>query len=327
MRAGLQASFRLGAAVPFHLISAFSHFLIAIASGSTYLGTDGVLTSGDFLRYLTDCRITACAGSPLQVRWLCEAAPRHPAAAQLRWLLSVGDHLSEDLIDQAHVALPACDIVVGYGLTEAAGRVCMRIAKRAHAGGDAGVGRPILGCRVSAFNDSGSPLAHGEVGTLYVKSAWLLTGYSGEIDASLGRAPPDWLCTGDTGYLDASGNVFIVGRDDDLFKVGGLKVSAVRIQDALLSLGRFRDVAVTSRDLGMGRVPIVLYVPRENTGLDKCAVMQALRRILPRNHLPWDFVEVSAIPRTQTGKVDRRRAALLSATSSNWGGRTCTPAS
>jgi len=302
----------LGAAIPFRFVSALSHFLVCILSGACYAGTDASLSHGEFIQYLLSVGCTAYGGSPLQARWIAEWL-EHPAAIadphnlKLRWIMSSGDHFSESVGQRLMQQLKGCTLVVAYGLTESAGRMCCRVVSSAadlRSGGT--VGRPIEGLALDVFDDDMTRCPPGEPGKIFVKGAYLFEGYlNGHSMVRL--TDGGWFETGDYGHKTLTGELVVRGRNDDVFKVAGVKVSAVMIADALLSSGKYADVAVVSRPHPrVGNVPYVYYAPLVGESFNLRETMRFLREQLPASHLPWGFSEVAVIPRTGSGKIDRR---------------------
>ena len=110
--------------------------------------------------------------------------------------------------------------------------------------------------------------------------------------------------TGDLGFLTLLGNLTLVGRVDDVFKVGGQKVSAIQIEKCLIKGNFFEDVAVVPVMQFDGLKPFVFAVIKDG-GFSKGNVMQYLREKLPSTHMPHQFIEIFEIPRSGAGKVRR----------------------
>ena len=112
---------------------------------------------------------------------------------------------------------------------------------------------------------------------------------------------------GDMGYLDKDGFLFISGRSDSVFKRSGLKVSAQVVIDSLLGMDGIQDAfARGNEDPVEGHVPYA-YVVISDAAIDKARITQYLRSSLPVNHLPKKIFFLQEIPRTGSGKVDRRK--------------------
>jgi acyl-coenzyme A synthetase/AMP-(fatty) acid ligase len=305
----LHADDRLFTAIPFRFVSALSHFVVSSIIGATLIATERRMLQADFCRKLVESGASACGGSPLQARWIADAASQ--TSFPVRWLMSSGDHLPADVIERLRERLPTMRIVTAYGLTEVGGRFCILRSDLidTHRGS---VGRPIPNMRISILNDEGYACKPREIGEAYASGACVFDGYIGDPSATSESLLSRGFRTGDLGYFDEQGLVYLSGRADDVFKTAGLKVSSVPIVAALMKTGAFRDVAVLPvEDAVLGHVPHAYYVPAVAGQFDKAAVLRQLRATLPGFQIPSRFTELSEIPRTGSGKVDRKRLRAL----------------
>ena len=308
---------RLFLNIPFNFTSGICHFLACVFSNSTLVGIENKLFLADLPRTMNKLKATAFGGAPIQLRWLAETFKGLTDSGQsigspLRFVMSSGDHLPTDVIDLLRQYSPTTDIFTVYGLTELGGRFCILdsayIAK--HAGS---VGKPISGLGVTIVDfESNRELEAGVEGEVVAHGDLLCTGYYGDEKRSAALFSQWGLRTGDIGYLDADGFLHLTGRSDDVFKVNGQKVAATVINNAIMRLEPFADAAAISMETALlGTVPVVAYTLKEGAEFKKGEILGALRKLLPSNHIPHQFIEVSEIPRTGSGKVERHTLRLL----------------
>lgn len=297
---------RLFMAIPFHFTSAICHFLACALSGASLAATERRLYLADLATAVRRSEATCFGGSPLQIRWIAECARQDPV--HLRWIMSSGDKLSTDVIEAVRQVLPDSRIYTVYGLTEVGGRFCCLPPDLldSHAGS---VGRPIPGMGVTLRDETLRPVQAGEDGEVFADGAYLFDGYVNDPEATDEALTEYGFRSGDLGRIDDQGYLWLTGRADDVFKVGGQKVSVIPIVDALMKTGMFEDVAVIpfERD-GFGQAPYAFYVPKTTDEINTGQIMRRLRETLPASHLPVRLERVSEVPRTGSGKV--RRAAL-----------------
>lgn len=120
----------------------------------------------------------------------------------------------------------------------------------------------------------------------------------------------NWFFTGDLGYWSDNGGFVAIGRVDEILQVGGISVSAVRIEQAILRSSSAADVAVASVCTKEGKSKLVaLYVPDDegSTRLDRGEIdlKEFCQVELERYEVPRHFFEVEEIPRTPSGKIQR----------------------
>lgn len=297
---------RVFAPIPFRFISAISHCLVTVLQKATYLGSETPLIKGDMVSTMQDWQSTAFGGSPLQVRWIAETGDDTDVNFELNWIMSSGDNLPIDIIDRLVVQMPNSKVIVAYGLTEVAGRFCMLdpdlLKKRRGS-----VGRPIHGMRLSVRNEDDRPCEPGEIGNVFASGGGVFDGYLNFPEENSQVMTPHGFLTGDLGIIDEDGYLYLRGRSDEVFKSAGQKVSALLIAQELIKLGIFTDVAVTDQPHPiLERVPHVYYVPKDGVEFKKGEILRSLRKTLPSNHIPQGFTAVDRIPRTGSGKLDRR---------------------
>ncbi len=295
-------------AIPFRFVSAVSHFLVTTLTGGCFSGTEQPVMPADLIDRLKTHGATAFGGAPLQLRWIAEQMDE--ARLELRWLMSSGDHLSSDIIEQFASTRSNPSILAVYGLTELAGRFCVLRPELAIEK-NGSVGSPIPGLDLELRDDDGCPAAIGDIGSLHARGVPVMDGYRKDeaaTDAVIDDA--GWFSTGDFGVMDDDGFLFLRGRRDNVFKTSGLKVSGQLIADALMRVGCFSDVAVFPvEDEVAGHVACAYYCMPPEQELQKGMVLKALRTSLPVNHLPARFQRLELIPRTASGKIDRASLA------------------
>jgi len=177
-------------------------------------------------------------------------------------------------------------VVDAYGLSETAGGVLLD-------------GQPIPGAEVDLAPDD----------EIRVRGAMVMRRYRFEPDATRAVLDPDgWLRTGDLGAKDASGAVRVVDRRRDLVITGGVNVSPTAVEQVLAEHPSVDDVCVAGvPDDQWGERLVAFVVPRPGRTLPAVGDLRDFGRSRLRPaELPRQVVEVSTIPRTPGGKVQRR---------------------
>lgn len=315
LRLGLQADDRVFINTPPYFTSGICHFLTLMANGGGLAGRQGFFFGAELLEELRTEGCTGFGGAPAHLVRVVEPL-EEPRETGLRFWVSSGDHLPLRVIERFQALLPGVRLFNMYGLTEVSGRLCIlppeELDRR-----PGSVGWPIDGMAVVARRDDGAALPPGETGELYVTGPLVMQGYLDEPGITARTLTAHGLRTGDFGHLDASGAVWVEGRQDDIIKRGGEKVSIIQVQQALQGLGRFEDVAVIAApDEILGHVPVAFVVPREREGFKAARVLRELRAVLPSTSLPSRIVAVDAIPRTGSGKAVRAELQAMLAEAS-----------
>jgi hypothetical protein len=119
--------------------------------------------------------------------------------------------------------------------------------------------------------------------------------------------------TGDLGLMKPDGCLYHMGRKDFQVKVRGNRVELEEVESALLRLQGIREAAVIvwEDDSGENRL-IAFFVPAEEPKPGIAEIRRTLREKLPQYMVPSTFVEMPALPRTPSGKIDRNALPELS---------------
>jgi len=157
--------------------------------------------------------------------------------------------------------------------------------------------------------DGSSPPADGETpGELEVRGPWVTAGYYRRESAESFR--DGWLRTGDVATRDEDGYFRLVDRTKDLIRSGGEWISSVRLEHALMGVpGVSEAVVVAVPDAKWQERPwafVVRGAGPEGEALTAPRVLEAIGNAFPRWWLPDEVHFTLAIPRTSTGKFDKK---------------------
>jgi len=218
----------------------------------------------------------------------------------------------EPLLRRA-VEVFGCDVVVGYGMTEAsAGTSVMTPADERRALTDAphllaAVGRPLPGTEVRIVDGTGAPLPAGEVGEITVRGPQLMRGYWNRPDDTAATLRDGWLHTGDAGRLDPDGYLHVTDRITDMIISGGLNVYPRMVEDVLHTHPAVAEAAVIGvPDERWGETVTAVVVAHRGAALDPAELLAYCRSRLGTHQRPRAVHVVDALPRTATGKVRKR---------------------
>jgi acyl-CoA synthetase (AMP-forming)/AMP-acid ligase II len=225
---------------------------------------------------------------------------------ELRLLLCGGSYLQESLMRDAAAAMPHTAIAPLWGMTEGIGSLCgTECPPDKLATTD---GHPVPAAEITIVSDTGETLASGQEGELLLRSPTLFAGYFGrpelnrEIFTEDGR-----FHTGDLAVLGADNFLRIRGRLKELIIRGGVNISPVEIERALLVDKRIGQVAVVGApDERLGERICAFVVPARGARVELADLVAAAERAgLAKQKWPEQLQIVSELPTTLSGKVRR----------------------
>jgi acyl-CoA synthetase (AMP-forming)/AMP-acid ligase II/NAD(P)-dependent dehydrogenase (short-subunit alcohol dehydrogenase family) len=167
------------------------------------------------------------------------------------------------------------------------------------------IGKPVAGVSVKLLDDEGVEVPRGATGRIFVGSPMLFDGYTGGGGKEVidGR-----MSSGDVGHFDRRGRLFIDGRDDDMILSGGENVFPQEVEDLLLAHPAVADAAVFGvPDPEFGQRLAAAVVLKPGASATEDALRAHVRERLARFKVPREMAFVDALPRTSTGKLQRRK--------------------
>jgi len=178
------------------------------------------------------------------------------------------------------------------------------------------IGRACAGTEVFALNEQGQPIAAGETGELLVCGPTLMEGYWGrpeQSQATLVAHPLQPGCpqrvyrTGDIVRLDETGNYHFIGRRDAQVKSRGYRIELGDIEAVLHRHPSVVEAVVVAQPHDeFGCTLRAVVTARENSGLARGDLAAYCAGQLPLYMIPADFEFRAVLPKTSSGKVDRK---------------------
>jgi len=230
---------------------------------------------------------------------------RPPGVEHLRFIRSCSAPLApQTMADmEERFGLP---VVEAYGMTEAAHQMASNpLPPGIRKPGSVGTGTSV---EVAILDEAGSLLAHRERGEVCIKGPNVFGGYEDNPDANNASFTNGWFRTGDQGFLDENGYVTLVGRIKELINRGGEKISPREIDEALQCHPAVAEaVCFGIADRVYGEEVAAAVVPKYE--VSEAELIKHCTSLLADFKVPRVIHIVDAIPRTATGKIQRRIVA------------------
>jgi acyl-CoA synthetase (AMP-forming)/AMP-acid ligase II len=238
---------------------------------------------------------------------------RPSGAEQLRFIRSCSAALSPQTMSDIESTF-GVPILEAYGMTEAAHQMASNpLPPAARKAGSVGCGTQV---EIAILDKEGNVLQPAAIGEVSIKGPNVFGGYEGNPSANAESFSNGWFRTGDQGYLDENGYLTLVGRIKELINRGGEKISPREIDDALLAHPAVAEAVcfgIPDRVYGEG-VAAAVVLKGEATEKE---LISHCRSSLSDFKCPTRIYIMESIPRTATGKIQRRNVAAAIAEAKN----------
>ena len=239
------------------------------------------------------------------------------AVESVRYIASTGGRMPRPVIAKLRERLPKSKVIIMYGLTEAFRSTYLpfeEIDKRIDC-----MGKAIPNAEIMVVREDGTPCAPGEIGELVHRGALVSLGYWNDPARTAERFKPApgqpagipipeiAVWSGDKVKRDADNYFYFVGRNDEMIKTSGYRVSPTELEETLYASGLIGEVvALGLDDAELGQAIAVVATPRQDATLDKDALIAYCRKALPTYMVPHHVIAWPELPRNPNGKLDRK---------------------
>jgi acyl-CoA ligase (AMP-forming) (exosortase A-associated) len=309
---------RILAALPLSFDYGLSQLTTAFHVGATAVLINHLLPR-DIVRAVEVERITGLAGVP--PLWMQLAQLEWPVNTPLRYITNSGGAMPRAMLDSLRAALPNAKPYLMYGLTEAF-RSTYLPPTELDARPDS-MGKAIPNAEVLVLRPDGSVCAPGEPGELVHRGALVSMGYWKDPQRTAERfrtlplahdglpMPEIAVWSGDIVRTDEEGFLYFIGRNDDMIKTSGYRVSPTEVEEIIYEIHQVAEAAAIGvPHPTLGQAIVVVVHPGETSRFDQEAMLAACRQQLPTYMVPGRIVQWGgSLPRNPNGKIDRKQLA------------------
>ncbi len=224
--------------------------------------------------------------------------------SSIRFAISAGEALPEEVFER-WMSLYGVEILDGIGSAES---FHIYITNYPGESVQGSLGHLVPGYEARIVDPQGNDVEEGEVGRLMVKGDSVAVGYWQRHEDSKETFQGGWIVTSDLLRQDEEERFWYEGRADDILKVGGMFVSPLEIEDALLEHDAVEEVAVVDYEEDGLTKPIAFVTVTKDHESGRGLAMELARvpkTALARYKFPRRVAFVDALPRNDRGKVDR----------------------
>ena len=298
----------------------FQEIFATLTTGGTLvlIEDDLRLDPQNLLHFIQEQSINRIFVPFVALQYLTEAAEAtkfFPAC--LKEVMTAGEQLKiTSQVVSFFTALPDCILYNQYGPTECHVVTELRLeGKATEWPALPTIGKAIDNTEMLILNESLELLTNGETGELCIAGNCLAEGYINRPELTAEKFiewhhPEKGLMriyrTGDLARYLTDGNIDFLGRKDDQVKIRGYRIEPGEIEVLLSQHQGIQQSVVVAREDVPGQKRLVAYLVSSNDKKDTSALRHAISRHLPDYMMPSAFVWLENLPKTTSGKVDKK---------------------
>ncbi|TVU16649.1 hypothetical protein EJB05_40224, partial [Eragrostis curvula] len=228
---------------------------------------------------------------------------------KLRFVRSCSASLAPAILEKLEAAFGA-PVLEAYAMTEASHLMTSNPLPQDGDHKPGSVGRPV-GQEMAILDEDGNLVVEpGKPGEVCIRGANVTRGYKNNPEANEAAFRFGWFHTGDIGVVDDEGYLHLVGRIKELINRGGEKISPIEVDAVLLDHPAVKQaVSFAVPDDKYGEEINCAVIPREGLALAEEEVVAHCRKNLAAFKVPKKVYITDDLPKTATGKIQRRIVA------------------
>ncbi|QCX28805.1 acetate--CoA ligase [Nocardioides jishulii] len=294
-----------------------------LANGATqvmYEGTPDAPHKGRWWEIIEKYGVTIFYTAPTAIRTFMKQGADIPAKfdlSSIRLLGSVGESINPEayMWYREHIGANKAPIVDTWWQTET-GQILLSPLPGVTAGKPGSAMRPLPGIVADVVDDDAHSVPDGSGGYLVLKEPWpaMLRTIWGDDQRFIDTYWSRWkglYFAGDGAKKDDDGDIWLLGRVDDVMNVSGHRLSTTEIESALVSHPKVAEAAVVgAADDMTGQAVCAFVILRDNAGDGGADIVSELRNHVAKEigaiAKPRQIMVVPELPKTRSGKIMRR---------------------
>jgi oxalate---CoA ligase len=289
----------------FHIHGLVASTLAAFASGGTVV-VPRRFSPRRFWMQARETGTTWFSAGPTLHQMILDKIDDGGAPTELRFVRSCSSALSPALMARLEEAYEA-PVLEAYGMTEASHQMASSpLPPAARYAGSVGVA---TGTEIGVIDSDRVFLPDGSHGEFVIRGAGVTPGYLNNPEANADAFFDGWFRTGDRGVIE-DGYLRLVGRLKEMILRGGENISPAEIEEVLLSHPAVADAVCFGVDSEKYGEEVAAAVALSGDADERSLIAHCGER-LAAFKVPRTIHILDAIPRTATGKLQRRRVAAF----------------
>ena len=318
---GIEESDVVMPVVPMFHVNAWGMPFSTTAAGAKHVYPGPSPDPADLVRLIEEEGVTLTAGVPTVWLGVLEYLDEHGGDVSSLDKIVIGGSAAPESVIRRYDEDYDVDVLHAWGMTETSPIGTVSNLKSAFADAPAEEqyekrikqGLVVPGLEFKVVNDAGEELPwDGKAfGELLIRGPWVTEEYFKRPDANEEDFEDGWLRTGDIVSVDTDGYMQIVDRAKDVIKSGGEWISSVELENTLMAHDDVSEATVIGVPSEKWQErPVAFVVTKEGTTTDEGALKDELLGMVTAEYPKWwapdDVIVVQNIPKTATGKFDKK---------------------
>jgi acetyl-CoA synthetase len=292
------------------------------ATGVIYEGTPDTPEKGRWWKIVQDYKVSIFYTAPTAIRSFMKQGREIPDKydmSSLRVLGSVGEPINPEAYVWYRLVIGGdrTPVVDTWWQTET-GAIMISPLPGVTAGKPGSAMIPIPGVSADVVTEEGESVPNGSGGYLVLTEPWpsMLRTIWGDDDRFRDTywskyKKQGWYFAGDGAKKDSDGDLWVLGRVDDVMNVSGHRLSTTEIESALVSHPKVAEAAVVgAKDEDTGQAVVAFVILRDEAGDGGDDIVADLRKHVRKEigpiATPRQIMIVAELPKTRSGKIMRR---------------------
>ncbi|GIG58823.1 acetyl-coenzyme A synthetase [Longispora fulva] len=290
-----------------------------LSNGATqvmYEGTPDTPHRGRFWEIVQKYKVTILYTAPTAIRTFMKWGDDIPAGfdlSSLRILGSVGEPINPEawMWYREHIGANNCPIVDTWWQTETGAMMLSPLPGVTHTKPGSAMS-PLPGIAADVVDDQGNSVPNGGGGYLVLREPWpsmlrTIWGDDARYLETYWSRFGDMYFAGDGAKKDEDGNIWLLGRVDDVMLVSGHNISTTEVESALVSHPDVAEAAVVgATDPTTGQAIVAFVILRGGVESDVDVLRNHVSKTLGPICKPRQIMIVPELPKTRSGKIMRR---------------------
>lgn len=257
------------------------------------------------VEWLKETRPTICHLTPQMATVVGVGTKNNDFVDSIKFFFCGGDNLKKEHLNYLKNVTSDAKVINFYGASETPQAIAYYEVNSLEGDQIIPIGKGAANAHLTIVTKEGHTGGIGEIGEIKVESQYLSLGYLGD-EANQSYESNNLYTTGDFGYYNSNGDIVLIGRIDDQFKVRGYRIELADINSHIQKCHGVKKSICTVEKKDRDEVEITAYIVKSiDHPIDNTSLNQALLCSIPNYMIPKYYIFLDELPMLPSGKINR----------------------